>query len=179
MKIIVTEAQLKNLINEQTFLSPLSLTTTLMTKKLVEMEPHERNNVLAIGALFIPYVGPYLSAGISAYDASLYYKQGKKTEAALTLLFGVLPEISAVVNKIPGVKELGKKGMAALASKIAKGVRTFSPAEVQIVKGINIYKDLIRSETEVLLKKVVKPGVHVADYQAKELLKDKAIRALR
>ena len=179
MKIIVTEAQLKNLINEQTFLSPLSLTTTLMARKVVAMEPHERNTVLGIAALFVPVIGPYITAGIGAYDASLYYKEGKKTEAALTLVFSLLPEIGSVANKIPGVRKLGEKGMVALANKIAKGVRTFSPAEVQIVKGINLYKDLIHVETQALLKKLGSHAVKVGDVQVKDNLKTKAISVLK
>jgi hypothetical protein len=184
MKILITETQLKSLINEQSVaLSPLTSyrgqepeTIKRGIKGLINMDPHDRNAILGVASLLIPVVGPYISTGIGLYDASLTYKEGKKTEAALTFTFSLLPTIGSIVSKIPGVKQLGQKGMIALADKIAKGVRTYSPAETQIVKGINLYKDTILQEVQSILKKMAAQGSKVADYQTKDYLKTQTLK---
>lgn len=206
MKIIVTEAQLKNLINEQVpglgpvggydFQKPKAIKGA--GQALIDMEPHERNGLLMWGSLFIPVIGPYIAAGLGAYDASVYYKEGKKEVAALTLVFSLLPGLGKIVNKIPGVKQLGQKGMTLLADKIAKGVSKFTPIESEVIKGINLHKNLIHSEADGLLKRVstniansqkgkVVPAVqkafysgdktisYIADTQAKSFIKDKIL----
>ena len=206
MKIIVTEAQLKNLINEQVpglgpvggydFQKPKAIQGA--GQALINMDPHERNNLLMFGSLVIPVVGPYIAAGIGVYDASVYYKEGKKKEAALTLVFSLLPGLGRIVSKIPGVKQLGQKGMTLLADKIAKGVAKITPIESEVIKGINLHKNLIHSETDGLLKRVstnvansqkgkVVPAAqqafrsgdktisYVVDSQAKSYIKDKIL----
>lgn len=206
MKIILTEAQLKNLINEQVpglgpvggydFQKPKAIQGA--GQALIDMEPHERNNLLMLGSLFIPVIGPYIAAGLGVYDASVYYKQGKKDVAALTIVFSLLPGIGKIANKIPGVKQLGQKGMTLLADKIAKGVSKLTPIESEVIKGINLHKNLIHSEADGLLKRVstniansqkgkVVPSAqkvfnsgdktisYLADTQAKSFIKDKIL----
>jgi hypothetical protein len=184
MKIIITESQLKNILNEQAgVLYPTTSyrgaepeTIRRGVQGFINLDPHEKNQILAVAALFIPYIGYYTSLGIEAYDASLYYKEGKKTEAALVLLFAALPEIGEVVSKIPGVKALGKKGMSLLAGKIAKGVKALSPVESQVVKALNLNKGLINREAKEMFAHLGKEGAHHA---GKELLKHQAIASIR
>ncbi len=206
MKIIVTEAQFKNLINEQVpglgpvggydFQKPKAIVGA--GEALINMDPHERNNLMMMGSLFIPYVGPFIAAGLGAYDASLHYKEGNKEAAALTLIFSLIPSLGKIANKIPGVKQLGQKGMTLLADKIAKGVSKFTPIESEVIKGINLHKNLIHSEADGLLKRVstniansqkgkVVPSAqqafrsgdktisYLADTQAKSFIKDKIL----
>ena len=210
MKIIVTEAQLKNLINEQIsglgpvggydFQKPKAIVGA--GQALINMDPHERNDLMMMGSLFIPYVGPFISAGLGAYDASLYYKEGKKKEAALTLIFNLIPGLGKIANKIPGVKKLGQKGMTLLADKIAKGVSKLTPIESEVIKGINLHKNLIHSEADGLLKRVstniansqkgkVVPTAqqafntgdktisYIADTQSKNYIKDKILSSTK
>ena len=210
MKIIVTEAQLKNLINEQIpglgpvggyeFQKPKAIQGA--GQAFINMDPHERNGLLMLGSLFIPVIGPYIAAGIGAYDSSVFYKEGKKKEAALTLVFSLLPGLGKIVNKIPGVKQLGQKGMTLLADKIAKGVTKLTPVESEVIKGINLHKNLIHSEADGLLKRVstniansqkgkVAPVAqkafnsgdktisYIADTQAKNYIKDKILSSPR
>lgn len=111
---------------------------------------HEVNTVLAIGALFIPFVGPAVAAGISGgiglMDAAQYYKEGDTKMAGMVGMFAILPGVGAVVSKIPGVKTLGAKGMAALAKKLTLGSKITNPTEIEVVTQIAKYKDLIKAE---------------------------------
>jgi len=124
MKIILTESQVERLVSEQILLpgifggSEAQKVATTAVAKYLNLDPHTRNSILSIGAYFIPYVGPALSSGIQAYDVSLYLKEGKNKEAGLTLFLMCLPLIGSVVQKIPGVKQLGTKGMSLLSKKI-------------------------------------------------------------
>jgi hypothetical protein len=93
---------------------------------------HNMNTILQIVTPLIPYVGPFISAGIGGTDARLYWEEGDKTTAAVVAAFSLLPGISL----IPGAKELGKKGMTKLFSKFIKGEKTFTPLENQVAKDL-------------------------------------------
>jgi hypothetical protein len=107
---------------------------------------HEVNTVLAIGAFFIPFVGPAISTGIGLADAGQYYKEGDTKMAGMVGMFSILPGVGTVVSKIPGVKTLGAKGMAALAKKLTLGSKITNPTEIEVVTQIAKYKDLIKAE---------------------------------
>ena len=163
MKLVITESQLKRIISEQIpglapaggydYQKPKAIQGA--GQALINMDPHDRNQLLQIAASFIPYAGPAIVAGIAAYDAKLYHQQGKDREAAVALVLGLLPAITSVANKIPGVKTLGQKGMNILADKIAKGVMKLTPLEAEVVNGINLNKNLIHAETEGLIKRTL------------------------
>jgi hypothetical protein len=112
---------------------------------------HHVNQVLQFGSAFIPVIGPFISAGIGLADASLYSKEGKKGEAGVATLFALLPGIGSVVSKIPGVKQLGQKGMQALASKLFTNA-PLNAVEQGVVSGINLNKELIKQETNNVVK---------------------------
>ncbi len=119
------------------------------------MNPHTIATILSIGTAFIPVVGPFISASIGLADAALYYKEGDTKAAGLTAAFSMIP----FIGKIPGVKELGSKGMAALASKISKGVKSFSPAEIKVLTAVEQNQSVIKQGLEKAseaLKPVVK-----------------------
>ena len=107
---------------------------------------HEVNTVLAIGAFFIPFVGPAISTGIGLADAGQYYKEGDTKMAGMVGMFSILPGVGTVVSKIPGVKTLGAKGMTALAKKLTLGSKITNPTEIEVVTQIAKYKDLIKAE---------------------------------
>jgi hypothetical protein len=116
------------------------------------IDPHTVNMVLGIGALFIPYVGPFISAGIGAYDAKLYYDEGDKKTAGLVLMFSLLPGVGSIVNKIPGVKQLGVRGMTELGKKLSMGTKLTNPAEINIVNQVSKNRALIKAEMEKMGK---------------------------
>jgi len=107
---------------------------------------HDVNMVLGIAALAIPYVGPFISAGIGMYDASLYYKEGDKKTAGMIAMFSLLPGVGAIANKIPGVKQLGTKAMAEIGKKLSLGAKITNPAEVAVVKQITKNRALVELE---------------------------------
>jgi len=94
------------------------------TVKRLESE-HNLLMALEIGTGLLGMVFPpalFISAGISALDAKMYWDQGDKKMAGLTALFMILPgSIQAIKAFGPGLKTLGPKGMSLLAGKLAKG----------------------------------------------------------
>lgn len=169
MKIVITERQYR-LINEQSDYmmdrrgNAIANATGIRSDKDYErvnkmlddalpkgkIDPHTLMTVLAIGTVFIPVVGPFISAGIGLADAAMYYKEGDKTSAGVTAAFSMIP----FIGKIPGVKELGSKGMALLGSKLAKGIKVFSPAETKILNTIKQNESVIKQGLESASKKL-------------------------
>lgn len=113
---------------------------------------HEINTVLGIGAAFIPFVGPAITAGIGMIDAKQYYDEGDTKMAGMVAMFSLLPGAGAVISKIPGVKTLGAKGMAELAKKLTLGSKITNPTEIEVVTQIAKYKNLIKAEMEKIGK---------------------------
>ena len=137
-----------------------------------EENPHLVNQVSQIAALIIPVVGPFISAGIGLADAATYAKEGKNTEAGVSALFALLPGIGAVVGKIPGVKQLGQKGMQALATKFLTKA-PLNAVEQGVITGINLNKELIKQETNSVVKNMAANAVTKAtDSATKRVLKD-------
>jgi len=48
-------------------------------------------DIAEIGSLWIPYAGPYISAGIGLYHAKLYYDEGDTKMAGLYVMFAAFP----------------------------------------------------------------------------------------
>jgi hypothetical protein len=92
-----------------------------------------------IVSAFIPVVGWAISAGIGGMDSALYYKEGNSQMGGLMLVFSAMPGMGKLINKIPGVKQLGKKGMEILARKIGAKVGSktavrYSKLEQEVLK---------------------------------------------
>jgi len=116
---------------------------------------HTMNTVLQIASAFIPYVGPFVSAGIGAADAKQYWDEGDKTSAVITGVFSFLPFLTFV----PGAKELGSKGMSLLADKLLKGGANLTKEEAEIVNAVKMFTPKIQEELTKMapkLKNVVK-----------------------
>jgi len=109
-------------------------------------DQHTANLVFGIASAFIPVVGPFISAGIGLGDAALYYKEGDTKNAGMMAMFSILPGVGSLFPKIPGIKQLGVKGMSALASKLSKGGGNLSKLESEVVKGISENLPLIQQE---------------------------------
>lgn len=117
-----------------------------LVNKILNIDPHTRNLVLGIASAFIPVVGPFIAAGIGLYDAKQYYDEGDTKTAGLMAMFSILPGVGSIIAKIPGVKQLGAKGMTALATKLSKGVKITNPTEIEIVNAIGKNRQLIQQE---------------------------------
>jgi hypothetical protein len=134
------------------------------------INPHTLLSIASFASVFIPVVGPFVAAGIGMMDAGLYLKEGKKKEAAIVGVFSLLPGIVKVVKLIPGVAQLGTKGMAALGSKVASGAK-LTTAEVGIVDSIVANQAVIKTEAEALAKNMAAQGVgKVANQATKQSL---------
>lgn len=125
------------------------------------IDPHTLAIVLGIGSAFIPVVGPFISAGIGLADAALYYKEGDTKTAGMVAMFSLIPGLS-LANKIPGVKQLGAKGMSSLASKISKGGSNLTKLEAEIVEGISQNSTAIQQELNTYLQNLAVQGAKTA-----------------
>jgi hypothetical protein len=123
-------------------------------KDVQDISMHTVLEIAGIASAFVPFAGPFLSAGIGLYDAKLYYDEGDTKSAAITGAFSMIP----FIGKIPGVKELGAKGMALLGSKLAKGAAmggkvlnkavAFSKSEIKVLNAIKQSEALIKQGLE-------------------------------
>ena len=164
MKIILTESQLKTIILEQIpgltpaggydYQKPKAILKA--GEELANVDPHVLLGLLEFGAEFIPEIGPAIAAGISAVDAAVYLKQGRKKEAGIALVLGCIPFAGQLINEIPGAKQLGSKGLTILADKIAKGITKLTPVENEVLNFINLNKPLIHKEMDGLFKRTAK-----------------------
>jgi hypothetical protein len=157
MKIIITESQHKFLLEQSMVgwsqgLTPQQSSDTV---KSWSKGNHTVNTILQIGTAFIPVVGPFLSAGIGLMDAAQYSQEGDNKTAGLMVMFSLLPGI----GKIPGVKELGTKGLSLLASKIGKGITKFTPLEQNLIAGINANEQLIKIELNNQIKQLAQKSL--------------------
>jgi len=136
---------------------------------------HTVNTVLQIGTAFIPFVGPFISAGIGLADAALYYKEGETKKSGLVAILSVLPGAGALLSKIPtigpAIVSLGTKGMAALAVKLSTN-KTLNAIEISIVNGLARYAPVITQEAKVLGQKLLQSpvGKTVVDYGKKKVV---------
>ena len=112
------------------------------------LDPHTLATIgqIAAAVLIPPPGGLIVSAAIGAADAYKYASENNPKMAGLTLLLSALPGIGSLANKIPGVKQLGAKGMAALSDKIAKGVTKLLPEEGAIINYIKANPKLVQME---------------------------------
>ncbi len=139
---------------------------------------HGVNQVLQIGSLLIPFIGPFVSAGIGLADAGIYAKEGKNGEAGVAAFFALLPAIGSVVSKIPGVKQLGQKGMQALAAKLVTKA-PLNAVEQGVLTGINLNKELIKQGTNSVVKNMAAKAVaKVTDKATKKAMMDIAKEGL-
>jgi hypothetical protein len=133
--------------------------------KFFEDNRHGVLQVAALGTMFIPLVGPFLSLGLELADASLYYKEGDKYMAGLTLAFASIPA-SQLVLKIPAVKRITKQGLVKILKFMKAGPKSKivlnqseKEAAEQIVKNSKWIRyisalNLVKSSFSILLKKL-------------------------
>jgi hypothetical protein len=113
---------------------------------------------LSVGSLVLPGIGLYVSLASDLALSALYYSQGKKYEAGLTLAFGIIP-FGQIAHKIPGVKELGKEGFRKLVKKVNDAVTSkkyskLIQKEKDVLKGLIKENDWISKKAAQIVKKV-------------------------
>lgn len=173
MKLVITESQLKKIILEQSEAgfdrrygtADAAAKTNADNRALVnsvsnwyKQNIHTVNTVLQIGTAFIPFVGPFISAGIGLADAGIYYKNGDSKKAGLVALLSLLPGVSKVVSEIPAIAQLGQKGMAALAVKLGTN-GALTSTETAIVDGLAKNAGMVQQESSNLIQKLAQKAV--------------------
>lgn len=123
-----------------------------------DIDPHTVNTILAIGTAFIPFVGPFISAGIGLYDAKVYYDEGDSKTAGLVGLFSIIPGIGGLATKL-GLTKWSSKALGNLAKKVSFSTK-LTPGELKVVNRIATNKALIQKEINklALSKKLIKNG---------------------
>jgi hypothetical protein len=121
------------------------------------IDPHTLMTILQIGTVFIPVVGPFISAGIGLADAAMYYKEGDKKTAGLIGLFSVIPGIGGLASKM-GLTKWSAKALGQIGKKISLGQK-LSPVEIQVANKVAQNNKLIQSEVQKLSKTVIAKNV--------------------
>ena len=186
LKVIVNEQQLKVILNEQpdskmpfqiekfgykqgdpSTMAPALKAQQQALNDLKNIDPHTVNTLLAIGTAFIPFVGPFISAGIGLYDAKMYYDEGDTKTAGLVGLFACIPGIGGLASKL-GLAKWTSKALGELGKKISIGSKLL-PQEIQVANIIAKNKNLILSEIKaspVIAKELAKQTAKQAAKQA-------------
>lgn len=114
-------------------------------QNFMNVDPHTLMTVLSIASLVTPF-GPLVGGIIGLVDAAMYYNEGDTKKAGVVAAFSMIPILGKVVSKIPTVKTLGAKGMAALSNKLSLGGKNLTAAEMDIVNAIYKNFDFIKTE---------------------------------
>jgi hypothetical protein len=114
------------------------------------IDPHTLMTVLQIGTAFIPFVGPFISAGLGLADAGLYYQEGDKKTAGMVGMFSIIPGIGGLASKL-GLTKWTAKSLGEIGKKISSGTK-LSQTEVQVVNKLVQNRQLIQNEITKLSK---------------------------
>jgi hypothetical protein len=150
MKYIISERQYF-FLTEQSAIG-LGPATAKVDPK--EFDPHTRNTILQLSTAFIPYVGPYISAGIGLSDAKMYYDEGDKRMAGIVGLFSMIPGIGGLASKL-GLGNIASKTLAEIGKKIGTGAK-LTPAEIQIAQKVAQNAKVIQQSMNQKAKEVTK-----------------------
>jgi len=134
---------------------------------------HKVISTLTFISAFIPFVGPFIAAGLGTADAAILWSQGKKGEAALTAGLSLIP----FASEIPGLKGVGQEVFKSIASKTI-GKIPLNASEISVVNQISAAK----GEFDGIAKKwitnnssnpLVKEFTNIAKEKGEEALIDK------
>jgi hypothetical protein len=92
------------------------LSTTVSSDNFFYKYRHEILDVIAIGALFIPVVGPFVSGAIDLAHAGMYYKEGDTT------MSGIMMGVAFLPGGIQAFKAMKGAGVHKAVNKVTKEV---------------------------------------------------------
>ena len=136
-----------------------------------QLDTHTVMTILEIGTAFIPFVGPFISAGIGLADAAIYYNEGDKKTAGLVGMFSIIPGIGGLAAKI-GVGKISAKVLGNIGKKIGMGSK-LTNGEVKIANRVAKHRKLLQAEIDKLAKS--NKNVKLAKQNVKSKLKKQAI----
>lgn len=139
---------------------------------------HNMLMVLSIATAFIPVTGPLISAGVQLVDAGLYAAELKGYDAGLTAGLAVIPVAGPILNKIPGVRQLGKKGLQKMfGNLLTTGPKAALPTDQQVLEALAKNKDFVIQQTNQNVKMIANGAANTSkDLTKKEILKNIAIK---
>lgn len=133
---------------------------TDMTKFIYDNR-HGLLDIAAVGASFIPVVGPFISIGLELGNATLYVSEGDDYSGGLAFAFALIPG-GQLIRRIPSVKKLGRNGLSVLLKKAKnpKLVKTLSKTEKEVLEQINKNSKWVTlTATKELSKKIAKTSI--------------------
>ena len=139
--------------------------------KFYEEHNHAVNAVLGLGLTLVTggWARVIISAGVGLMDAKQYWDEGHHTEAGVVALFSLLPGAS-MIKELPGVKQLGAKGMSALAQKLISKA-PLGQLEQKVIVELGENPQLVTQAVDDSVKKIAAQGVSkVAGTAAKSQL---------
>lgn len=141
-------------------------------------DPHNLLTFFEVVSVFVPIIGPVLSAGFGLGNAALYLKQGDKKSAAISAFFSILPGLGAVGAKI--VVKMGAKELEVLSEKliqnglksaddvteefIEKNASKFTKQEIETLNKVSKNKEALKNE---ISKIPIKEPKKLADFISK------------
>lgn len=162
MKYIITESQYYRIVSEQPDSKmpfqiekfgyrqgdPSTMAPALKAQQqaLRDIDPHTTATILQVATSFIPFVGPFISAGIGLADAAAYYNEGDKKTAGLVGIFACIPGIGGLANKL-GLTKWTAKALGELGKKISLGTK-LTANEIVVAQKIAQNKDLILTQVK-------------------------------
>ena len=114
---------------------------------------HTLVDIAAIGAFFIPVVGPFISIGLELANAGWYVAEDDKYMAGLSLAFAIIPGVKLFV-KIPAVKKLGRDGLAKLLKKSASKSGQLTKLEKEAIEQITKNSKWLKLNTRIEATKI-------------------------
>jgi hypothetical protein len=135
---------------------PADVNAAMDAKKIAKFFVDHKHDIMMaaeIGALLIPIPGVNvaISTAIAGADAAMYWNEGDKYTAGFIATLTAIPVIGSLAVKIPGVKQLGAKGIAALAKKmklIKAGKKpALSATEKTVIQQLGKNQKLVTAET--------------------------------
>ena len=108
------------------------------------IDKHTAMTILQIGTAFIPFVGPFISAGFGLADAAMYYNEGDKKTAGLVGIFSMIPGVGGLASKM-GLGKWSAKALGEIGKKISFGSK-LTPLESQVANRVAQYRQLIQTE---------------------------------
>lgn len=188
MKYLITESQLKVIINEQPDSKmpfqiekfgykqgdPSTMAPALKAQQqaLKDIDPHTLMTIAQIGTAFIPFVGLFISAGIGLSDAAMYYNEGDKKTAGLIGVFSAIPGVGGLATKL-GLTKFSAKALGEIGKKISFGSK-LTPLESQVANRVAQYRQLIQTEMNKIGKGTKNVASQLGGYAGVGLLYDKA-----
>ena len=136
-----------------------------------QLDAHTVMTILEIGTAFIPFVGPFISAGIGLADAAIYYNEGDTKTAGLVGMFSIIPGIGGLAAKI-GVGKISAKVLGNIGKKIGMGSK-LTIGEVKIANRVAKHRKLLQAEIDKLAKS--NKNINLAKQNVKSKLKKQAI----